>query len=478
MKSNEVNSTEFYHNLLKAFIETGEVPDASLYADDALTMYLYITMSDVRVASQVLSDEIAARIFMDTMMQFVSQSLQKAAFQYQRCSSERIRLQDAKQWSHTKRRDNWKALVQEVGEQYSEFGFEQDFYMDSFSTKENWRDDALWQTLLHDWSDCMAQRLEQQKREQLKSRVEAHNRQLHTNLEAATRYVKQHGISAERFCQSWALMGGRWNLYEYERLQRVVQLQQRYPVLQQITDKMGRVANAAGKQRIGYASGQIEQMSHASKSDIVGIGMGNDLNTLLPSELAQFFDTEMEKVFLHKYVTHCLQTFDYQSRLLNPARSLHTRPAQLRGPIIVCVDTSGSMQGEPYSIALSLMMKLSEVCGKERRRCYLVAFSVQATPIDVLQDRTKLLDFFTRHPTGDTDARRMLATIFALLHENPLYAGADVLWVTDFRIPLPPKNDLYQMQEIRKRGTRFYGLQIGIAENRWLPYFDEMYQIS
>ena len=77
MKSNEVNSTEFYHNLLKAFIETGEVPDASLYADDALTMYLYITMSDVRVASQVLSDEIAARIFMDTMMQFVSQSLQR-----------------------------------------------------------------------------------------------------------------------------------------------------------------------------------------------------------------------------------------------------------------------------------------------------------------------------------------------------------------------------------------------------------------
>ena len=56
--------------------------------------------------------------------------------------------------------------------------------------------------------------------------------------------------------------------------------------------------------------------------------------------------------------------------------------------------------------------------------------------------------------------------------------GADVLWVTDFRIPLPPKNDLYQMQEVRKRGTCFYGLQIGIAENRWLPYFDEMYQIS
>lgn len=136
MKSNEVNSTEFYHNLLKAFIETGEVPDASLYADDALTMYLYSTMSDVRVASQVLSDEIAARIFMDTMMQFVSQSLQKAAFQYQRCSSERIRLQDAKQWSHTKRLDNWKALVQEVGEQYSEFGFEQDFYMDSFRRKK------------------------------------------------------------------------------------------------------------------------------------------------------------------------------------------------------------------------------------------------------------------------------------------------------------------------------------------------------
>ncbi len=478
MKNKEDFSTEFYHNLLKAFIDTGDLPDATLYDSDALTMYLYSVMNDASVVSQVLSDEIAARIFMDTMMQFVSQSLQKAAFQYQRCNSERMRLQNAHQWSHTKRRDNWKALVQEIGDRYREFGFEQDFYLNSFSSAENWRDDALWETLLHDWSECMAQRLSHQKREQLQSHTASYNRQLHTNLEAAMRYVKEHAVSADRFCQSWALMGGRWNAYEFERLQRVVQLQQRYPVLQQITDKMGRVAHASGKQRIGYSSGLAEQMQHASKSDIVGIGMGNDLNTLLPTELAQYFDTEMENVFLHKYVTRSLQTFDYQSRMINPARSLHTRPAQLCGPIVVCVDTSGSMQGEPFSIALSMMMRLSEMCYSAKRRCFLIAFSVQAHPIDVLQDRTRLLDFFTHRPSGDTDAHRMLDAVFSLLYTNPLYAGADVLWVTDFRIPLPRKESLYQMQEVRKGGTRFYGLQIGIAENRWLPYFDAMYQIS
>lgn len=131
----------------------------------------------------------------------------------------------------------------------------------------------------------------------MESRRELQNRLLHNNLKAVTQYVQQHGVNQERFYQSWALMGGRWNVVEYERLQQVVDFQRRYPVLLTITDRMGRVADALGHKRIGYSQRNEEQMQHASQSDITGISVGRDLGALLPTELAQYADADMEDVF-------------------------------------------------------------------------------------------------------------------------------------------------------------------------------------
>ena len=123
-------------------------------------------------------------------------------------------------------------------------------------------------------------------------------------------------------------------------------------------------------------------------------------------------------------------------------------------------------------------MRLCEMCEHENRLCYLIAFTTSATPIDVLHDRPRLLQFFRSRADGGTDARRMMDETYRLLHTNPDYAGADVLWVTDFRIPLPEPHYLQQMELLRKDGTRFYGLQLGVAENKWTSHFDKMYQIA
>ena len=99
-------------------------------------------------------------------------------------------------------------------------------------------------------------------------------------------------------------------------------------------------------------------------------------------------------------------------------------------------------------------------------------------PIDVLTDRTQLLQFFNRKASGSTDAHHMMNTMFQLLKSNAQYAGADVLWVTDFRIPLPEREYFIEMERLQQDGTRFYGLQLGIAENRWASHFDELFKIE
>ena len=122
--------------LLHTFVNTGEMPDVQYCADDALVKYLAETMRDVQLKALVQSDVIAARIFVDTMAQFIQLFLQKAAYQQQRCSFEKKQIEEAAQWSIIKRRDNWQALVQRIDESHREHGFDNLFYSHELGQNE------------------------------------------------------------------------------------------------------------------------------------------------------------------------------------------------------------------------------------------------------------------------------------------------------------------------------------------------------
>lgn len=77
-----------YMHLLQHFAETGECEAPELHREDAIASYLTQTMSDVTLRAQVLGSPVCARIFMDTMVQFVSLMLQKANYHLQRVSAE------------------------------------------------------------------------------------------------------------------------------------------------------------------------------------------------------------------------------------------------------------------------------------------------------------------------------------------------------------------------------------------------------
>ena len=220
------------------------------------------------------------------------------------------------------------------------------------------------------------------------------------------------------------------------------------------------------------------KMEHAAKSDILGVALSKDIRSMLPLEVAQCSDEELYDVFLYKYATRNLQTFHHKSELLKPSRQVAPRPARLKGPMIVCVDRSGSMAGHPEELANSLMMKLLTIAERQHRNLYLISFSVEARPIEVRRNRTALLEFFRQRSVGDTNATKMLKQVFALL-ESGKYASADVLWFTDFRIPLCHVELRKQLTGYRRQGTKFYGLKIGHAFDQvWEEYFDEIVEIT
>ena len=85
---------------------------------------------------------------------------------------------------------------------------------------------------------------------------------------------------------------------------------------------------------------------------------------------------------------------------------------------------------------------------------------------------------------GGTNARKMMDEMFSLLDNDGLrYVNADVLWITDFMIPEPPRLLIDKFKEYRDTGTRFYGIcivheQDKAENNSWKPYFHHIYTIT
>lgn len=468
----------FYQQMLTRFVNAGELPDLTLCIGDPLANYIADTMHDPNVQKTIFSNKLCERIFTDSMMQFITLCLEKARYRLQRTKSEHEKIREAYEWSLIRRNSGWRALVDMADREERADGFERGFFDHKFGERGKQCDDTEWHHFLNEWSDCLSRRLNRQTREFVKERSIPHRQLVRNNLQAIPDYIATHGTNEDEFLQGWGLMGGRWNAIEYERLARVTLLQRRYPILVEVANRMGRIPDPQGNRRIGTSFGTDCHLPTASHSDIIGVSLGREWGALLPSELAAFLDPQMENIFLKKYVSSNLTVFDSYSHQSTAARSLQMKTARSRGPMIVCCDTSGSMQGEPMQIALSLMMRLTELADRQRRDCLLIAFGSGAHPIDVLRDRTLLLRFFTQRAQGGTDARPMITLMEQIISHNPHYTGADVLWITDFRIPVPQASFLMTMERLHKEGTRFYGLQIGIADNKWKHRFDNMYQIK
>ena len=235
---------------------------------------------------------------------------------------------------------------------------------------------------------------------------------LNANMKSIPQYLEQNDVTKDEFYQCWGLMNGMWNRMDFERIRKIVSIQNDYPVINEVANKMGRIAADVGKESVKVSSGIFYKFEHASGSDIEGVSVGHDLNALLPIELVHCVDYDLEDVFIHRYLTNQLQLFRHKSEISNPARSLQRKPAKLKGPMIVCLDTSGSMVGKPEKIAHSLIIRLVEIANRQRRDCYLITFSIHIHCADVRKERAKLLDLLSHTSSGDTDATQMLkATI-------------------------------------------------------------------
>ena len=469
---------QHYVSILDKFVKTGQVPTTTEWSGDCLVAYLREVMSDPFVAYSVLSNEVKARVFYDNMLAFIKQIVIRENFRKTCAQGYTHKMQQALQWSDRKKRDGWDRLLSEISGEYEEFGFDERYYRDKFGNEGELADEETWKKMIEDWTKAFDRKQQQLRERDIDETKENNSNILKQNLNDIPEYLRKKGVEKEQFYQVWGLMGGQWNSLLFDQQLGIVKLQKRYPQLELMANKMGRMADEEAAERMPVAIGGNMKMEHAAKNDILGVALSKDIRSMLPLEMAQCSDDELYDVFLYKYATRNLQTFHHKSEMLKPSRQVAPRPARLKGPMIVCVDRSGSMSGLPEQLANSLMMKLLTIAERQKRSLYLISFSVDARPIEVRHNRTALLDFFRQRSVGDTNATKMLQQVFTLLASGE-YASADVLWFSDFRIPLCGVELRKQLTLYRRQGTKFYGLKIGHAfDQGWEEYFDEIVEIA
>lgn len=134
-----------------------------------------------------------------------------------------------------------------------------------------------------------------------------------------------------------------------------------------------------------------------------------------------------------------------------------------RGPMLIVIDTSGSMSGTPEIIAKALTLQAAKTAHAENRACYLYAFGGQGQRIEhdlkFTQDGIqKLLEFLGYSFGGGNDIETVECAVKRLEEEQ--WKKADVMIVSDGE--WTASSHIEQIvKSSAEKGTRFHGVQVG-----------------
>ena len=241
--------------------------------------------------------------------------------------------------------------------------------------------------------------------------------------------------------------------------------------VKELCNLMGRIkrhektTRQAEIQKTTYIKQTIKDTS--SKEEIVGLTFGRDLENVLPVEMALLADADTSVLFDMKFVENRLMCFKKEGWQSTYQKNQETQKItiaidQPKGPIIVCVDTSGSMQGTPENIAKALTLVLTSQAVSQKRDCLLINFSTGIETMELTKGMgfKKLLDFLQKSFGGGTDVAPAFEYALKKMTDEK-FEKADLLVVSDFMMGELDKNIKDEIKMMKAKKNRFFSLCVG-----------------
>lgn len=181
------------------------------------------------------------------------------------------------------------------------------------------------------------------------------------------------------------------------------------------------LAKIAGKFRNLALSTQRTKIARGNE-EVYSVETGDRVDLMLPQELISICDPHLEMDLFRRIANH--QILQY---------ALRDRKKLTKGPIVCCIDNSGSMSGDREVWSKAVALGLLEICNLQRRKFVGIHFS-HGSNIKTFEfepnkyDLNSVLDFVEWFFNGGTDFEKPLDVAADMVEQNP---RADIIMITD-----------------------------------------------
>ena len=156
-----------------------------------------------------------------------------------------------------------------------------------------------------------------------------------------------------------------------------------------------------------------------------GVTEGRNVTKLLPQELVALKNPALRSDFLKRFADGKL--LQYEIDPYQPAG---------KGPLVVCIDESGSMNGQREIWAKAVALALLKIAQKERRSYALVRFNSLAEQPEYFHPKKRvktsnIMEVFSGFLSGGTSFEEPLKSAFSIIKKHKAYKRSDIVFVTD-----------------------------------------------
>ncbi len=208
----------------------------------------------------------------------------------------------------------------------------------------------------------------------------------------------------------------------------------KFTLLQQLrkSKKLREIAELAGRYKQLAAQIQHEKIQHGM-NEVYDITQGTDLSKLLPTEKMKFRHPILRKLVLKDWLEH--KTLQYNTR---------SKEKKQRGPVIICIDNSGSMSGASEIWAKAVALGILEICKIQKRDLYVIQFEAETNPYDLKcnvfyknkYEISNVIDMIEYFAGGGTLFEPALTLAKEKINTLNEFQKADIIFITDGEAPV------------------------------------------
>ena len=199
--------------------------------------------------------------------------------------------------------------------------------------------------------------------------------------------------------------------------------------------KLGELARMVGRFKQEARALRHKTLDRGS-AEAYDLERGADLGRLMPSELLAMHHPGLKADFHRRLLEG--EVLQYR---------LREDEQKGKGPMVVCIDVSSSMQGDKELWAKAVSLTLMDIARRQRRLFRAVLFSSGPESLRVIDlnrerryqpDLPKVIEMAEYFPGGGTDFEAPIDAAVALLEERKLKRG-DIVVITDGECAVAPQ---------------------------------------